>query len=130
MQNSMVIFTIFCFWPGFPFLPNLVQKIKIVSLSWNVLPRLIWICRILWWYSCFLFYTGNTIFYCLCGCAGIETWKLGSCHQHSFFILLQWVRSLIVFVHFLKHFFKNLRQTFYFTWISFLLESVSDQIFH
>ena len=39
---------------------NLVQKLKIISLSWNFVPRLIQICRIPWWCSLFLFLTGNT----------------------------------------------------------------------
>ena len=39
---------------------SLVQKLKIISLSWNFAPRLIQICRILWWCSLFLFLTGNT----------------------------------------------------------------------
>ena len=30
----------------YPFWANLVQKMKIVRLSWNLVPRLIWICRI------------------------------------------------------------------------------------
>ena len=38
---------------------NLVQKLKIISLSWNFVPRLIQICRIPWWCSLFLFSTGN-----------------------------------------------------------------------
>ena len=36
-----------------PFWANLPQKIKIVSLSWNLVPRLIQICKIQWW--CFFF---------------------------------------------------------------------------
>ena len=32
---------------------NLVQKLKIISLSWNFVPRLIQICRIPWWCSFF-----------------------------------------------------------------------------
>ena len=44
------------------FLINLVQKIKIVNLSWNLVPRLIRLCRTQWWYLLFLFLTGN-IFY-------------------------------------------------------------------
>ena len=40
------------FWPENPFSVNLV---KIVSLSWNLVPRLIWICRCQWWCSLFLF---------------------------------------------------------------------------
>ena len=37
---------------------NLVQKLEIISLSWNFVPRLIRICRIPWWCSLFLFSTG------------------------------------------------------------------------
>ena len=39
---------------------NLVQKLKIISLSWNFVPRLIQICRIPWWCLLFLFSTGHT----------------------------------------------------------------------
>ena len=63
MQNSLVMFTFSVFnWKYFAgqiswkyldwkyqFDANLVQKIKIVCLSWNLVPRLIWICRIQWW---------------------------------------------------------------------------------
>ena len=41
---------------------NLVQKFKIVSLSCNLAPRLIQICRSHWSCSLFLFSTENTIF--------------------------------------------------------------------
>ena len=44
----------------YPFSANLVQNIKIISLSWHVVPKLIWKCRIEWWYSLFPFLTGNT----------------------------------------------------------------------
>ena len=33
----------FCFQSGIPFWENLVQKVKIASLSWDLVPRLIWI---------------------------------------------------------------------------------------
>ena len=39
---------------------NLVQKLKINSLRWNFVPRLIQICRIPWWCSLFLFSTEIT----------------------------------------------------------------------
>ena len=42
-----------------PFWVNLVKKIKIVSLSWNLVPRLIWISEIQWWCSIVLFLTIN-----------------------------------------------------------------------
>ena len=55
MQNSMVIFPFFCFRQEYPFWANLVQKIKIVSLGWNFVPRLIWTCKIQWSGSVFCF---------------------------------------------------------------------------
>ena len=39
---------------------NLVQKLKVISLSWSFVPRLIQICRIPWWCSLFMLSTGNT----------------------------------------------------------------------
>ena len=62
MQNSMLIFTFSVFDRKFPFWANLVQKIKVISLSWNLVPRLIQICKIQWWCSLFLFSTRNTLF--------------------------------------------------------------------
>ena len=53
MYNSMMVFTFSLLDRKHLFWVNLVQKIKIVSLSWNLVPRPIWICRILW--SCLLF---------------------------------------------------------------------------
>ena len=44
------------------FWANLVQKIKIVSLSWNLEPTLSWIYRIQLWCEQFLFWTRNIIF--------------------------------------------------------------------
>ena len=62
MLNSMIIFTFSVFDRKYPFWANLVQKVKIISLSWNLVPRLIRICKIQWWCSLFLFLTGNTLF--------------------------------------------------------------------
>ena len=61
LQNSTVMFIFSVFDHKYPFPANLVQKIKIVSLSWNLIARLISICRIQWWCSFCLFWTGNTI---------------------------------------------------------------------
>ena len=47
-------------WNTF-FWANLVQKTKVVGFSWNLV--LIWICRIQWCCSLFLFKTGNTLFW-------------------------------------------------------------------
>ena len=46
MQNSMMLFICFVFEWKYPFWVNLVQKIKIISLSWNLVPTLIRICRV------------------------------------------------------------------------------------
>ena len=59
MQNSMVVFTFSILGQKYAFWANLVQKIKIVTLSWKLVPRLIQICRI----QClFLFLTKNILF--------------------------------------------------------------------
>ena len=55
MQNSMVVFNFSVLEWKHPFWANLVEKIKIVSLSWNLVPRLVRICRIQWWSSFFCF---------------------------------------------------------------------------
>ena len=66
MQNLMDLFTFslfdwkYCFWA------NLVQKVKITSWSWNLVPRLIRIFRIQWWSSLFVFLIGNTLFEQIC----------------------------------------------------------------
>ena len=81
MQNSMVMFAFFVFgqkygvWDNlfqkstfsvfdrkYPFSANLIQKVKTISWSWNLVPRLIQLCRIQWWCSLFLFLIGNTLF--------------------------------------------------------------------
>ena len=50
----------------FPFLENLVRKIRIVSLNWHLVPRLIWICRIQCWWFFFCFWR-EVSFSCLGG---------------------------------------------------------------
>ena len=63
MQNAMVMINFSIFDWKCSFWANLVQKFKIVSLSWNMIPRVIRICKIQWRYSLFLFKTGNTLFW-------------------------------------------------------------------
>ena len=62
MHNSMVMFNFSVFDWKYPFWTNLVQKVKIISWSWNLVPRLIRICRIQWWCWIFLFLIGNALF--------------------------------------------------------------------
>ena len=62
MQNSMVMFTFSVSKWKYPFWANLVQKIKIVSLCWNLAPSLIWICRIQWWCWLLPFLAGNVLY--------------------------------------------------------------------
>ena len=62
MYNSVVVF-IFSALDGKPLLwANLVEKIKVVSLSRNLVPRLIRTCTIQWQCSLFLFQTGTILF--------------------------------------------------------------------
>ena len=60
--KSMMVFTFFVFDQKCPFWTNLFQNVKIISLSWNLVSRLIWICRIQWCCSIFLFPTENSLF--------------------------------------------------------------------
>ena len=53
--NSMVTFTFSVLDQKYPFWANLVQKYKIVCLSWNLVPRLIRTSK--FEYSRFLFHT-------------------------------------------------------------------------
>ena len=59
MQNSMVMFSFFVFDRKYPFWANLFQKVKIISWSWNLVARLIWICWIQSCCSLFSFLTGS-----------------------------------------------------------------------
>ena len=56
MQNLIVVFILFVSDWKYLFWTNSVQKIIIVSLSWNLGPILIRICRIQWRCSLFLFF--------------------------------------------------------------------------
>ena len=62
MQNSTVMFTFSVSEWKYPVWANLVQKIKIISLSWNLVPTVIRICRVQWWCPLFLFLIRNTLF--------------------------------------------------------------------
>ena len=57
MHNSILLSTFSVFDCKFPLLANLVQKVKIVSLSWSLVASLIRIFRIQWCCSLFLFST-------------------------------------------------------------------------
>ena len=60
MQNSIMLFPFLLFEWKYPFWGNMVQKNKIVTLSWNLVPTIIRTCRIQWWWSFFLFLIRNT----------------------------------------------------------------------
>ena len=62
MQNSMAMFIFYILDRKYSFWKNLVQKVEIASLSWNLVARLIRINKTQWCCSLFLFYTGNTCF--------------------------------------------------------------------
>ena len=67
LDGDFHFFVFFCLWLDIPFMgiihKLMVQKFKIVSLSWNLVLRLIWICRIQWWCSILLLSTGYVIFW-------------------------------------------------------------------
>ena len=48
MQNLMMLFWFFVFEWKCSFWANLVQKVKIVTLCWNLVPTVIRTCRIQW----------------------------------------------------------------------------------
>ena len=62
MQNSVAIFNFFCFPLEISCLGKFGPKIKTVSLSWNLVYRLIPICQIQLWFLIFLISTRNIIF--------------------------------------------------------------------
>ena len=62
MQNSIVVFTFAVLDWKCPFRANLVQKVKIIILSWNLVASLIWLYRTRWCCSLFWFLTGDTLF--------------------------------------------------------------------
>ena len=61
MQNSIVVFTFSVSEWKYSFWANLVQKVKIISWSWNLVARLIRICWIQWCCSLFSFLTERTL---------------------------------------------------------------------
>ena len=70
IQNWMVVSTFSIFDQTYPIWVNLVQRIKIVSLSWNLVRRLIQISKIQWCSSFFCFWSAwfvekiNFAFWC------------------------------------------------------------------
>ena len=63
MQNCVVILTFFCFRPEVPFSYKFDSKIQNCLLKWNLVPRLVRIPKIQWWYSVFLFSIGSILFW-------------------------------------------------------------------
>ena len=80
------------------FWANLLQKIKIVSLNWNLVPRLIRICAIQWCCWLFQFLTKNT----LLGQILIQNTKIVSLSWNLVprlirICIIQWCCSLFLF---------------------------------
>ena len=57
---TIVMLTFSDFDQKYLFWANFVQKSQIVSLSWNLVSRITWLCRIQWCCSFLQFLTGNT----------------------------------------------------------------------
>ena len=62
MKNSMACSLFSFLIRNIFFGANLVQKVKIINLSWDLVASLIWISSIQWCCSLFLFSNGNTLF--------------------------------------------------------------------
>ena len=75
--------------PEIPFLSKFGPKNKIVSSSWNLVLRLIRLCRIQCWRSLFPLSTGNTIF----GQIWSQNWKIVSSSWND----LNMQNSMVVF---------------------------------
>ena len=63
LWNSIVVLTFLVFNQKCPFWVNLVQKVKIICLSWNLVPTLIQICKFQWRCSLFSFPIRNALFW-------------------------------------------------------------------
>ena len=102
MENAMALFIFSALERKHLFWANLVQKIKIVSLIKNLVPRIILICRIQWCCSLFLIFCfGKEI---LQSVIIVSATLRGRWYrQPDFFILLRWVPPWIVFGHCLKN---------------------------
>ena len=104
MQNSMMLFTFFFFGRKCPFRANLVQKIKIVSLRWNLIPRLIRICRIQW---CNLPFRANLV-----QNVKIVSFRLNLVASLIWICRIQWYCPLFFFdqkYHFRANFVQNVK---------------------
>ena len=100
----------------FLFWANLVKKIKIVGLSWNLASRLIRICKIQWCCSLFLFYIGSLI-------RQTAVFNTAFLFCWGEFALELFLGTALKILNNIK-----LKQTFYFTWINFSLKKLSCQI--
>ena len=120
----MVVFTFSVLDRKHPFWANLFQQIRIVSLSWNLIPRLIRISRIHCWRSLFLVYTKSIFFYCLCDRTEVEIWNRQLWSTRLFYFVVA-SASAHCFCALPLKFLNNLKpkQTFHFTWINFLLKN-------
>ena len=59
-RNSMMMFTFSVSDHKYRSWANFVQKFKIICSKWNLIQRLIWICKIQWWCLFYMFYTENS----------------------------------------------------------------------
>ena len=86
VQNSMVMFIFFVFDRKYPFWANLVQKVKIVSWSWNLVAFIIFQCCC----SLFCFFTGSALLGQICSKLPIFTVFFVSDQKCSFFGKFGW----------------------------------------
>ena len=111
MQNSIMLFTFSVLGSEYRFCASFVQKIKIVSLSWNLVLRLIQIWRIQWWYSFFPLLTG-IVFGNLLQKINIVCWSYDLEPRLILICRIRWWFSFLFFVDQKYPFLVNLVQKF------------------
>ena len=93
------MFTFLVFGRKYSVLDNLVQKIKMFTLSWHLVRTLIRTCRIQWWCSVFLLLIGNTLFGAnLVEKVKIVSWSWNLVARLIWICWIQWCCSLFSFL--------------------------------
>ena len=92
--------TFFVFNQKYSFCTNLIQHVKIISLSWHLVASLIRISRIQWCHSVFSFLTSNTLFWPnMVRKTKVISLSLNLVPRLIRIRRIQWWRSLFLFLH-------------------------------
>ena len=111
MENSMIVFIACLLDWKYPYWACLVEKMKVVSFSWNLVLSLTHIWRVQWLCSLFLFMNRNILFVAnlfqkikiVCWSQNLETSLIRICR-------VQWLFSFYSFLDWKYPFWVNLVQ--------------------